>query len=163
MKTVVYPGSFDPVTNGHLDIVQRAAAIFDELVVVVADNPNKKSFFSIKERKTFLEALTEDIQNVSVDSFDGLLVDYVAERNVDALVRGLRAVTDFEMEFQMALINTQLHRGVETVFLVTSTEYSFLSSSIIKEVASFGGDVSTLVPSIVDAGLKKKFAARVDK
>lgn len=160
MKTVVYPGSFDPVTNGHLDIIHRASAIFDELVVLVADNPNKKSFFSMKERTHFLEELIGDIRNVSIDSFDGLLVDYVAKTNVDALVRGLRAVSDFEMEFQMALINKRLHRGVETVFLVTSTEYSFLSSSIIKEVASFNGDVSNLVPPIVAEGLKKKFAER---
>ncbi|MFC1474650.1 pantetheine-phosphate adenylyltransferase [bacterium] len=157
MERAVYPGSFDPVTNGHLDIVSRAADIFDELVVAVANNLNKTQCFDIDERKYFLEEVTKNMKNVKVESFDGLLVDYVASQNVKVVIRGLRAVTDFEMEFQTALINKRLHQGVETVFLVTSTEYSFLSSSIIKEAASYGGDVQALVPPLVWEGLKKKF------
>lgn len=157
MEKAVYPGSFDPVTNGHLDIINRSADIFDEVIVAVANNPTKKPCFDIETRKRFLEEVTSKIKNVKVDSFDGLLVDYVAEQGVKVVVRGLRAVTDFEMEFQTALINKQLHKGVETVFLVTSSEYSFLSSSVIKEAASFGGDVRSMVPEIVWDGLKEKF------
>ena len=160
MEEAVYPGSFDPVTNGHLDIIHRAASIFDKLIVAVANNPNKKALFDIESRKQFIKNVTSGMKNVCVESFDGLLVDYVASRGVKVVVRGLRAVTDFEMEFQMALINKRIHRGVETVFLVTNTEYSFLSSSIIKEAASFGGDVSALVPPIVWAGLKDKFGIK---
>lgn len=157
MERAVYPGSFDPVTNGHLDIISRAADVFDEVIVAVANNPNKKPFFEIEERKRFLQEVTSGIKNVSVDSFDGLLVDYAAEREVKVVVRGLRAVTDFEMEFQTALINKRLHKGIETVFLVTSSEYSFLSSSVIKEAASFGGDVRSLVPEVVWKGLTKRY------
>jgi len=157
MERAVYPGSFDPVTNGHLDIIGRASDIFDELIVAVANNPNKVHCFDIDKRKGFLEEVTKGMKNVRVERFDTLLVDYVASIDVKVVVRGLRAVTDFEMEFQTALMNKRIHRGVETVFLVTSTEYSFLSSSVIKEAASYGGDVSSLVPQVVWKGLKKKF------
>ena len=158
MKSAVYPGSFDPITNGHMDIVERSAAIFDELVVAISNNPIKKQLFTLDERIGFARELTRDIPNVKVESFETLLVEYVKKRGVRVIVRGLRAVTDFEMEFQMALVNKQLDHGVETVFLVTSTEHSFISSSIIKEVASFGGDVSSLVAPIVAEGLKRKYS-----
>jgi pantetheine-phosphate adenylyltransferase len=157
MHRAVYPGSFDPITNGHMDIVHRASKIFDELIVAISNNPNKKHLFSIEERIDYVKGLTKDIPNVNVESFNALLMDYVVSRDVNVVVRGLRAVTDFEMEFQMALINKHIEQSVETVFLVTSAEYSFLSSSIIKEVASFGGDVSQLVSPSVYEGLKKKF------
>ena len=157
MEKAIYPGSFDPVTNGHLDIITRASAIFDTLIVAVANNPNKKVCFDLETRKRFLEEVTSGLDNVQVVSFDGLLVDFVAENNIHVVVRGLRALTDFEIEFQMALINKKLHKGVETIFMVTSAEYSFLSSSIIKEIVSFGGDVEALVPPVVLEGLKTKF------
>lgn len=157
MSVAVYPGSFDPVTNGHIDIMTRAASIFDTLIVAVANNPLKNAKFSLEDRKKFLKAVTKDIPNVSVDSFNSLLVDFLDKTGINIVVRGLRAVTDFEMEFQMALVNKNLRPAMETVFLVTQTEYSFLSSTIIKEVASFGGDVADFVPPIVEKGLKKRF------
>ena len=163
MEFAVYPGSFDPVTNGHMDIVQRSASIFDELIVAVSNNPDKKQLFSIEERIGFATELTKDMSNVRIDSFDTLLVEYLAKVEAKVVVRGLRAVTDFEMEFQMALVNKELSPCVETVFLVTSTEHSFISSSIIKEVASFGGDVSSLVSPVVEAGLKEKYGGRAPK
>jgi len=157
MKQAVYPGSFDPVTYGHLDIITRASAIFDELIVAVANNPMKSSIFSLDERRRFLEEVTRPMPNVQVRVFNSLLVDFLKEINVNIVVRGLRAVTDFEMEFQMALVNKNLFEKMETIFLVTRTEYSFLSSSIIKEVAAFGGRVSDFVPPIVEEGLLSKF------
>lgn len=158
MHRAVYPGSFDPITNGHMDIIQRSSKIFDELTVAISNNTSKKQLFSIEERLVYVKELTKDIPNVKVDSFGTLLMDYVVNSGVKVVVRGLRAVTDFEMEFQMALINKHIEQNVETVFLVTSTEYSFLSSSIIKEVASYGGDVSQLVSPAVCEGLKNKFS-----
>jgi pantetheine-phosphate adenylyltransferase len=160
MNIAAYPGSFDPMTNGHMDIVQRSASVFDELIVAISNNPSKKHLFSIQERMEIAKELTKGIANVKVESFDTLLVDYVKASGAKAVVRGLRAVTDFEMEFQMALVNKRLAPSVETVFLVTSTEHSFISSSIIKEVASFGGDVSSLVSSLVDAKLKERFSKK---
>ncbi|MFA6450254.1 MAG: pantetheine-phosphate adenylyltransferase [bacterium] len=157
MIRAVYPGSFDPVTHGHMDIVHRSAAIFDDLILAISNNPSKKALFSIEERLEIANHLTKDIPNVRVDSFDSLLMQYVVSKDVKVVVRGLRAVTDFEMEFQMALINKHIKHDVETIFLVTNTDYSFISSSIIKEVASFGGDVSHLVSPIVNESLKKKF------
>jgi len=145
MRRAVYPGSFDPVTNGHMDIIRRSASIFDELIVAVSNNPNKKHLFTIDERIEIIESLTSDIKNIRIEYFDTLLVDYVREKQVNVVVRGLRAVTDFEMEFQMALVNKKMHQEMETIFLVTSAEYSYLSSSIIREIASYGGDVSSLV------------------
>ncbi|HOC92091.1 MAG TPA: pantetheine-phosphate adenylyltransferase [bacterium] len=160
MNIAAYPGSFDPITNGHMDIVQRSASVFDELIVAISNNPSKKHLFSIQERLEIAKELTKGIANVKVESFDTLLVDYVKACGAKAVVRGLRAVTDFEMEFQMALVNKRLAPNVETVFLVTSTEHSFISSSIIKEVASFGGDVSSLVSPLVDAKLKERFSKK---
>lgn len=156
----VYPGSFDPITYGHLDIIQRAATGLEKLIVAVADNPGKKQMFSIPERISFIKEVTKHIDNVEIDSFNTLLVDYVRKRNVPIIIRGLRAVTDFEMEFQMALVNKSLLPESETVFLVSSAEYSFLSSSIIKEVAQYGGDVSTFVHPLVARGLKKKLGKK---
>lgn len=153
----VYPGSFDPVTNGHLDIIQRSAPLVGELIVAIADNPNKRQLFSLEERLAFLREVTSHIPNVVIDSFNTLLVDYIRERKIPVVVRGLRAMTDFENEFQMALINKSLCPESETIFMVTSAEFSFLSSSAIKEVASFGGDVSRYVAPSVGLGLAGKY------
>ncbi len=160
MRRAVYPGSFDPVTNGHMDIIRRSASIFDELIVAVSNNPNKKHLFTIDERIEIIESLTSDIKNIRIEYFDTLLVDYVREKQVNVVVRGLRAVTDFEMEFQMALVNKKMHQEMETIFLVTSAEYSYLSSSIIREIASYGGDVSSLVAPIVVEKLNVKLDRR---
>ena len=148
-KIAVYPGSFDPVTNGHLDIIIRASKIFDKLIVGVLHNPNKQSLFSFNERVEMLREVVGELKNVEVDCFSGLLIDYCEEKNVSAIIRGLRAVSDFEYELQMAQMNRQLNDNVETVILTTGTKYSFLSSSLVKEVARFNGDISELVPEIV--------------
>lgn len=157
MKKAVYPGSFDPVTNGHIDIITRAGKVFEQLVVAVANNPTKKSVFTIEERMEFLREVTKNMPNVEIGTFDHLLVDFLRATGINVVVRGLRAVTDFEMEFQMALVNKDMMPEMETVFLVTNTDFSFLSSTIIKEVASFKGSVSGFVPPIVEKGLKKRF------
>jgi len=154
---VVYPGSFDPVTNGHLDIMERAANLFDEVVVAVLKNPNKNPLFSVEERIEILREVTGHLPNVQIDSFDGLLIDYARQQEAKAVVRGLRAVSDFEFEFQVALANRKLSEDVETVFLMTSNQYSFLSSSIVKEIASLGGCVKGLVPPKVEKKLRKKY------
>lgn len=140
------PGSFDPVTKGHLDIIERASRIFDEIIVVVLQNPAKHTTFTVEERMDFIRRSTENIGNVSVDSFDGLLVDYMRRKKAGVIVKGLRAVSDFEYEYQMALTNHRLNPDVETLFLNTSQEYMFLSSSIVKQIASFDGDVSDFLP-----------------
>ncbi len=159
MPQAIYPGSFDPITNGHMDIIRRASTICDEVIVAISNNPSKKALFTIEERLAFVKELTKDIPNVTVESFNTLLVEYVASRNVKVIIRGLRALTDFEMEFQMALINKKLKKDIETVFMVTCTDYSYLSSSIIKEIASFGGDISALVSPIVNEALMKKIGS----
>ncbi|PIU62859.1 MAG: pantetheine-phosphate adenylyltransferase [Armatimonadetes bacterium CG07_land_8_20_14_0_80_40_9] len=159
MKVAVYPGSFDPVTNGHLDIIERASPLFDQLIVTVAQNLEKKPLFSVNERVEMLKAVTSSISNVQIDTFEGLLVNYLKKQESKIIVKGLRAVTDFEIELQMALINKKLS-GVETVFLVTSTEYSYLSSSIVKEIASLGGCVEGLVPKEVEKRLREKFGEK---
>lgn len=157
MTTVVCPGSFDPVTNGHLDIIERSAHLFDEVVVAVLVNESKRGLFTIEERLELLAEATQGLDNVRVDSFKGLLVDFCADRGIDAIVKGLRAVTDFDYELQMAQMNGKL-TSVDTVFIPTSPEYSFLASSLVKEVAKHGGDVSGLVPQHVLDALHGKFA-----
>ena len=148
MRRAVCPGSFDPVTNGHLDIVRRASRLFDEVTVGVLVNPNKQGLFSVDERLTMLGDVVTGLDNVKVEAFEGLLVDFCRDHDIDAIVKGLRAVSDFDTELQMAQMNASLS-GVETVFVPTSPEWSFLASSLVKEVARFGGDVSGLVPSEV--------------
>jgi pantetheine-phosphate adenylyltransferase len=155
MRRAVCPGSFDPVTNGHLDIIQRAAGLFDEVTVGVLVNPNKQGLFDVDERLGMLREVVADLDNVKVESFEGLLVDFCRDHDIDAIVKGLRAVSDFDSELQMAQMNTSLS-GVETVFVPTSPEWSFLASSLVKEVARFGGDVSGLVPSVVLARLNER-------
>ncbi len=148
MRRAVCPGSFDPVTNGHLDIIRRAAGLFDEVVVGVLVNPGKQGLFSVDERLSMLADVVSDLDTVKVESFEGLLVDFCRDHDIDIVVKGLRAVSDFDSELQMAQMNTRLS-GLETVFVPTSPEWSFLASSLVKEVAGFGGDVSGLVPSEV--------------
>ena len=150
MKSAVYPGSFDPMTLGHLDIIKRASKMFDHLTVSVLDNKAKNALFSVEERVSILKEATKDIPNVSVDSFSGLLVDYANQKDIHVSVRGLRAVTDFEYELQIAQTNRKLSDGsLDTVFLTTSLEYAYLSSSSVKEIAAFHGDISQLVPDFV--------------
>jgi pantetheine-phosphate adenylyltransferase len=156
MRTAIYPGSFDPLTNGHLDVIQRAAKLFDRVVVAVAINDSKKPLFSLKERSKFVSSSVEHLKNVEVDTFTGLLVEYVDAQKGDAIIRGLRAVSDFEFEFQLALMNRKLNERVETIFMMPKDTYTFLSSRIVKEIARLGGDVSTFVPGPVCAALKRK-------
>lgn len=146
MKRAIYPGSFDPVTNGHVDMIHRSAKIVDELIVGVLNNSAKKSLFSVEERVNMLTELTKDLPNVKVTSFDGLLVDYMREIDANIIIRGLRAVTDFEYELQIAQTNHIENTEIETVFLTTNLQYSYLSSTIVKEFASYGGDISKFVP-----------------
>lgn len=160
MRTAVYPGTFDPVTNGHLDIIERAAKLFDKLVVSVAMDNNKSTLFNTEERVNLLRQVTSHIDNVEVEDFSGLLVQYALNRSADAVIRGLRAVTDFEYEFQMALMNRKLDKRVETVFFMTSNEYAFTSSSMIRLVAGLGGMPDGLLPPLVEEALRKKFADR---
>ena len=146
MKRAIYPGSFDPVTNGHVDIILRSSKIVDKLIVGVLNNSAKKSLFSVEERVSMLKELTKDLPNVEVTSFDGLLVDYMREIDASIIVRGLRAVTDFEYELQIAQTNHIENTDIETIFLTTNLQYSYLSSTIVKEFASYGGDISKFVP-----------------
>lgn len=155
-RKVVYPGSFDPVTNGHLDIVKRAAKLFDEVVISVFCNPNKEPIFTMEERVDILRKVTEKFDNVKVDCFSGLTIKYVHEIGGDAILRGLRTISDFEGEFQMASMNRHLDDEIETIFLMTNTKYAFLSSSIIKEAACFDGHIQKLVPKIVYNKLRDK-------
>ena len=158
-RKALYAGSFDPVTNGHLNIIERAAGMFDSLTVVIAVNPNKKGFFSVEERVEIAREVTKHIPNVSVDTFGGLMADYVNEHGFKAYVRGLRATTDFENELQMAQMNALLFTGdTETVFFMTDPQYSFISSSLIKEVASLGGSIDELVPPYVAKRIKEKLS-----
>ena len=158
MKAAIYPGSFDPVTYGHLDVIRRAAEIFDELTVSVLNNKLKTPLFSVEERVKILQEAVKDIPNVKVESFSGLLVDYAKSRNVHVVIRGLRAITDFEYELQNAQTNAKLSKGaLDTVFLTTSLEYAYLSSSSVKEIASFGGDISMCVPDFVAKRVYEKY------
>lgn len=154
-RSAIYPGSFDPVTNGHLDVIKRAARIFDRVIVAVANNTSKKSLFSIKERVALLQEVTKDIKGVEVETFDALVVTYARRKKINVLIRGLRMTSDFDYEFQIALTNRRLAEDIETVFLMPSEHVSFLSSSLLKEVASLNGDISTLVPKPVEQALKK--------
>ena len=160
MKTAVYPGSFDPVTNGHIDVIERALKIFDGVIVAVGDNPEKKPAFTTKERLEMLKESTKHLKNVEVDSFSGLLLDYVKSKNSKIIIRGLRAVSDFEFEFQRALMNRVVDDKIETVFIMTKEHYVYLNSSIIKEMAMFGGDINGMVPKIVERKLKDKFSGK---
>ena len=157
-KIAVYPGSFDPVTNGHVDIIKRGIRMFDELIVLIAHNPNKKALFTVEERLTMIREVIRDCDNVRVDSFDGLLVDYVKRTGANVILRGLRALSDFEYEFQLALINRRLNRDVETVFLMSGFKWLYTSSKIINEAASLGGSVKGLVPEIVNLKLQQKYS-----
>lgn len=157
MKRAIYPGSFDPLTNGHLDIIHRAAVLADELVVAVVQNPSKHPLFSLEERVDILRECLSEIPNVRVGSFAGLLVDYVRQQDACVIIKGLRAVSDFEVEFQMALLNRNLAPEVDTLFLMTADKHAFLCSSSVKEIASLGGSVSDLVPSLVERRLQLKF------
>ncbi len=157
MRTVIYPGSFDPVTNGHLDIIHRAARLFDQVIVAVASNETKQPLFTLQERVELATTAVKNLPNVEIDSFDGLLVNYVNERNGQAVLRGLRAVSDFEFEFQLALMNRKLDEKIETIFMMPKDTYTFLSSRMVKEIARLGGDVGAFVPALVESTLKKRF------
>jgi pantetheine-phosphate adenylyltransferase len=156
MTLAIYPGSFDPVTYGHIDVMERALKAFDRLIVAVAVNAEKQPLFSVDERLEMLRTVTAGMEGIEVDSFDGLLVDYARKRGSRIIVRGLRALSDFEYEFQMMLTNRKICSDVETVFLMPSEQYSYLSSRMIKEIAALGGDVSVFVPSVVTAMLAKR-------
>lgn len=156
-KIAIYPGTFDPITNGHVDLVERGLRIFDEIIIAIATAQKKQPLFTIRERLNLIESAVKGCKNVRVESFDGLLVEYVKSRNGIAVIRGLRAVSDFEYELQMALMNRRLDLKIETVFMMPSEEYSFLTSTMVKEVASFGGSVKGLVPEIVEKALRSKF------
>ena len=156
-RIAIYPGSFDPVTNGHIDIAQRGLRLFDKSIVAILSNPVKDFLFTVEERIEMLESSFEEYPNIEVETFDGLLVDYAAKKDSIAILRGMRAVSDFEYELQLALMNRKLNREVQTVFLMTSLRWIFTSSSIIKEAAQFGGAIKGMVPPIVNEKLKKKF------
>jgi pantetheine-phosphate adenylyltransferase len=156
MRTAIYPGSFDPLTNGHLDVVQRAAKLFDRVVVAVAKNEGKNPLFTLKERLALVKKSIAHLPNAEADSFDSLLVEYVVSQKAQAIVRGLRAVSDFEFEFQLALMNRKLNENIETIFMMPKDTYTFLSSRIVKEIARLGGDVSEFVPVHVQTALIKK-------
>ena len=159
MRTAIYPGSFDPLTNGHLDLIQRAAKLFDRVVVAVAKNEDKRPLFSPSERLALVKQAVRHLPGVQADTFDGLLIDYVVDQKAQAIVRGLRAVSDFEFEFQLALMNRKLNENIETIFMMPKDTYTFLSSRIVKEIARLGGDVEAFVPGHVRTALAKKFPA----
>lgn len=159
MKRAIYPGSFDPVTTGHLDVLDRAARLFDEVIVAVAYNDQKQALFSSEERVTLLKGATEGLKNVRVERFDGLLVEFAKQQEAGAVIRGLRAVSDFEFEFQMALMNRKLEPEIETIFLTPREEYTYLSSRLVKEIARLGGNVDPFVPPSVAEALRTRFAA----
>jgi pantetheine-phosphate adenylyltransferase len=158
MRIAIYPGSFDPLTNGHLDVVQRAAKLFDRVVVAVAKNEGKHPTFKLTERVVLVKQAVKHLPNVEADSFDRLLVDYVVGKKAQVIVRGLRAVSDFEFEFQLALMNRKLNENIETIFMMPKDTYTFLSSRIVKEIARLGGDVSSFVPTNVQIALGRKFS-----
>lgn len=153
---VIYPGSFDPVTNGHLDIIERSSKKFENVIVAVLNNPSKNVTFTVEERIEFLKETTKHLKNVEIDSFSGLLTEYAMEKQCTTLVRGLRAVSDYEYEMQMALVNKKMNNNLETFFMVSSSEFVYLSSSIVKEISRFGGDINCFVPKVVANALKNK-------
>lgn len=157
MKIAVYPGSFDPLTNGHLNIVERTTKIFDKLIVAVATDSEKSNLFSAQERTDMIKEATKNIEKVEVKLFSGLLTDFVRKNKANIIIRGMRAISDFEHESQLALMNKRLAPEIETIFMVTCSKYSYLNSSIVKEIASFNGDISQLVPEIVEKNLKTLF------
>jgi pantetheine-phosphate adenylyltransferase len=156
-RIAVYPGTFDPVTNGHVDLAERSIRMFDRVIVAVAANPKKQPLFELSERIAMFKKATAGFRNLVIQGFDGLLVDYVREHKAVAIIRGLRAVSDFELEMQMALMNRRLDSDIETVFMMPNEAYSFITSTIVKEAASYGGDVSSLVPKCVVENLRKRF------
>jgi len=157
MRKVIYPGSFDPVTFGHIDIIKRARDLFDAVVVTVAVNPTKSPLFTVEERVHFIKESIKDFTNIQVDSFDGLVVDHAKSVGASGIIRGLRAISDFEFEFQMALMNRKLANDIATIFLMPHEKYTYLNSSIVRNLASLKGDISDFVPPIVQDALKKKF------
>ena len=166
MKKIVaiYPGSFDPVTFGHLDLIERASKLFDELIVAIARNPEKgTALFELDERKEMLQAMTAQWRNVSIDSFEGLLVTYVVSKNASVVLRGIRAVSDYEFELQMALMNRKLDKRVETIFMLPAEKYSYLSSRIVREIAQLGGPLGCFVPELVEQRLREKVNAKSKK
>ena len=156
----IYPGTFDPPTNGHLDLIERGSRIFDELIVAILRNPEKAPLFGLEERKNMLEAMTEGLRNVSVDTFEGLTVDYALKVKANAVLRGIRAISDYEYELQMALMNRKLQPEVETVFLMPAEQYSYLSSRIVREIAKLGGPLNGLVPAMVEERVRERIAHR---
>jgi pantetheine-phosphate adenylyltransferase len=159
VRRVIYPGSFDPITNGHLDVINRAATLFDEVIVAVAFNEQKQGLFEVEERLALIRDVSPKLPNVRVAKFDGLLVNFARSEGATAVVRGLRAVSDFEFEFQMALMNRKLEPQIETIFLMPAEKYTYLSSRIVKEIARLGGDVAAFVPESVATALREKFAS----
>ena len=159
MRTAIYAGAFDPITCGHLDIAERGSKMFDRVIIGIAEDSYKQTLFTLEERRTLIEAVIAHLPNVSVEIFSGLLVDFCKERQASAIIRGLRAVSDFDMELQMALMNRQLDNSVDTVFLMSSLQYLFISSNLIKNAASVGGDISGLVPAVVQEALRVKYAS----
>ena len=158
MKSAIYPGSFDPVTYGQVDIIKRAASMMDHLIVGVLDNNSKTPLFSVSERANMLKEVTRDMKNVEIISFSGLLVDFAREHDVSIIVRGLRAVTDFEYELLMSQTNRVMDSSIDTIFLTTDLQYAYLSSSTVKEIAMYGGDISKFVPEIIEKKIKDKFS-----
>lgn len=156
-RIAIYPGSFDPITNGHLSLVHRGLQIFDKIIVAVGISPDKTGFFTIDERVEIIREVLKDKPGVEVDTFSGLTIEYVKSRGANVIMKGIRAMSDFESEFQMALMNRRLAREIQSVFLMTDYKWFYISSSIIKEVASFGGDISGMVPAVVNQRLKEKF------
>ena len=155
-RIAVYPGSFDPPTNGHCDIIKRSAKLFDCLIVAVAENPEKKSYFSVEDRMIMLREIVSAYGNIEVDHFNGLLVDYTEKAGAVTIIRGLRALSDFEYEFELALMNRHLNAAVDTIFMMTDEHYSFIRSSLVREVARLGGDISDKVPTVVEKYLKER-------
>ena len=157
-KIAVYPGSYDPLTNGHIDIIKRGLKIFDKIIVAVLKNPSKTYLFCLEERIQILEQVFNKNTSIEIDCFEGLLVEYLEQKNLNTVVRGLRAIADFDIEFQMALMNRQIIDSIETIFVVPSVNYTFVSSRLVKEIYSLGGEIKSMVPPIVDKKLKEKFA-----